>query len=151
MTYICNLCGHIKYEDEFEYVTEPHGERHLDFTCHCCGHGNYIKAEKCKVCGEFFDGSENSELCEVCDDCLEKHYTIEEALKYAEEGYTTSVEINSFIASALTEKQINEILTKYVEEHFTDHCKEIKDYCNDDKSAFCDFVIEREMKTYELL
>ena len=142
--YICNICGHTQEELETKRVYDDNLlGGYMDETviyCSCCSHGELVEATECPVCGELFD---NTELHGVCECCLEKYETVGDALEYGE-GCLDKVHINGFIAYALDEKKINEILTKYVEEHFTDHCKEVKDYCSDDKSAFCDFVIERE-------
>jgi hypothetical protein len=140
MMLICNICGHIIDEDDLKYVREDYGEVHVDDTCKCCRKGQYGEAKECKICGELFDSEDN--IGDVCEDCIEKHETVGEALKYGEDCLD-KVNINGFIAYALDEKKINEILTKYVEEHFTDHCKEVKDYCNDDKSAFSDYLEDK--------
>jgi hypothetical protein len=43
----------------------------------------------------------------------------------------------------LSKEQIGEILTKWVEENFTDHSKPIIEYCENDKGAFSENVKER--------
>lgn len=134
---VCTHCGALKEEEALRYVTESHGERHLDYTCSCGG--TFVEATKCEVCGEWFD---NRELDGVCEVCLEEHETTGDALAIGAEN-TTSVEINGFIAYALDPVVINEILTKWVEENITDHSRVVVDYCEDDKPWFADYVKEK--------
>lgn len=135
---VCNKCGALKYESELGYVTESHGERHLDYSCKCGG--EYIEATECKVCGSRFD---NTNLYGVCECCLEEHETVGTALEIGDNNREL-IAINSFISSVLTEDEINAILEKYVEEHFTDHCRKVVDYLEDDKSFFSEWIKSKE-------
>ena len=132
--YVCNKCGTLKSEEEMNYVRESHGERHLDMNCNCGG--EFIPATKCSVCGEWFD---NTELHGVCEFCLEEYETVGEAIKYGSEN-KVNVSINECLAYLLTENQIERILTKWVEENFTDRSKPIVEYCENDKSAFSEYL-----------
>lgn len=134
---VCNHCGKLKREEELKYVTEPHGERHLDYICSCGG--EFVEATKCDICGKWFDANELDGVCEVC---LEEYETTGDALAIGAKN-TTSVEINGFIAYALDPVVINEILTKWVEENITDHSRVVVDYCEDDKPWFADYVKEK--------
>jgi hypothetical protein len=137
---ICNHCGHRAeslnsgriYNDNLlgGYIDQK------DTTCPCCKKGDMILATQCSFCGSWFD---NTELHGVCEMCLEEHETVGEALEFGE-CRTEKVEINGFIANVLSTEKINEILTKYVEENFTDHSKPVIDYCEYDKSDFSEYV-----------
>lgn len=134
---VCKICGKVTNENELRYVTEAHGERHLNHTCSCGG--ELTSATKCKVCGEWYD---DSELHGVCEKCLGEYETVGEALAIGEQR-KTQVAVNEFIAFALTEEQIGKILTKWVEENFTDHSKAVVDYCEDDKYWYSEYLAEK--------
>lgn len=143
--YICNNCGHTMetlpwariYGDNLleGYMDER------DESCPCCKRGDMIEAVECKVCGEYFD---NSSLYGVCKDCLAEHQTVGDALKFGDSD-KIDIPINNFIASVLDFEKINSILEKYVEEHFTDHCDEVKTYLKKYEWEFSEFV-EKEKK-----
>lgn len=134
---ICNRCEKLKREEDLEYVTEMHGERHLDYTCSCGG--EYDEATKCKLCGEWFN---NDFLHGICEYCMEEEETVGNALAIGEYS-TVKREINGFVADVLTDEQINKILIKWVEENFTDHSKPVWSYLESDKGAFCEYLEEK--------
>jgi hypothetical protein len=134
---VCNKCGTLVEHFDLPYVTEMHGERHRKTACKCGG--NFIEATKCKACGGWFD---NTELHGVCEECLAECETVGSALEIGDSN-RTMVAINGFIADILDEDMINAILTKWVEENYTDHSRPVVDYCEYDKSYFSDFVAEK--------
>lgn len=136
--YVCNKCGTLKSEEEMNYVRESHGERHLDMNCNCGG--EFIPATKCSVCGEWFD---NTELHGVCEVCLDEEETVGTALSIGEYSTEKVDGINGFIADVLSVEQINKILTKWVEENFTDHSKAVVDYLESDKSAYSEYLEDK--------
>lgn len=139
---ICNKCGATIENDELKMTTQCHGHSSLGQayneripeSCRCGG--EFIEATKCAVCGEWFD---NSELEGVCEDCLEEHYTVGTALAIGDAD-RTDVEINSFIARVLNPDRINHILEKWVEENFVDGCRDVRDFLNDNKDYFSEWV-----------
>lgn len=135
---VCTHCGELKREEELKYVTEPHGERHLDYNCRCGG--EFIEATKCRVCCKWFD---NSELDGVCEGCLDEYETVGMALEIGAENLESVDGINGFVASCLSVEQINKILVKWVEENFTDHSKAVVEYLEDDKGYFSDYLAEK--------
>lgn len=132
--YVCNRCG--AKREELRVVVEPHGEVHADHICKCGG--DFVEAERCKVCGEWFD---NTDLFGVCECCIEEYETVGDALEYGAQK-EVDIPINECIANLLSKEQIGKILTKWVEENFTDHSKPIIEYCENDKGAFSDYVKE---------
>lgn len=140
---ICNKCGAIIENDELKMTTQCHGysslgqayNERIPESCRCGG--EFIEATKCEVCGEWFD---DTEICGVCNDCLEENYTVEMALKIGDDN-RRNVEVNSFISNILGSDKINAILEKYIEEHYTDGCREVKDFLNRDKSCFAEWVV----------
>ena len=137
---VCYKCGRLRESSELGYAIESHGERHLDTDCSCGG--EFIPATQCKVCGKWFDDTDLNGVCEVC---LEEYETVGVALEIGDAN-REDVEINSFIASILNPDRINHILEKYVEEHYTDHCREVIDYLEYDKSAYSEWIISKEGK-----
>lgn len=134
---VCTHCGATKRTEELKFVYEPHGEKHLNYNCRCGG--EFIKATECKVCGKWFD---NTELHGVCEGCLEEYETVETAIAIG--SYSTEKrEINGFFADILTTEMINDILGKYVEEHYTDHSKAVVDYLEADKSAYSEYLEDK--------
>ena len=143
--YICWKCGEL-FED---LKTERrYGDNYLggfiDETIDTCPHCkvDLVEATKCPVCGRWFD---NTELDGVCAHCLEDYETVGTALEIGDKN-RIDVKVNSFVAYALSDDQINHILEKWVEENFTDHCKTVIEYCRDDNAYFSDFVKEKELE-----
>jgi hypothetical protein len=133
---VCNHCGKIIEESELGYGYEPHGERTPD--CCSCG-GDFIEATQCKICGEWFDGSD---LHGVCEACLEENETVGEALEYGKER-TEDVRINGFVANVLSVEHINKILEKWVEENFIDHGTPTRRYLENDVSEYSEYLIDK--------
>ena len=135
---VCNKCGKIRESRELGYAIESHGERHLDTNCSCGG--DFIPATRCSLCGKWFDGTDLHGVCEVC---LDDNETVGTALAIGSVN-TEQVKINGFIATVLSQGQIDKILTKWVEENFTDHSKPVVDYLEDDKSYFSEYLENME-------
>ena len=135
---VCNKCGTLVEDNELGYVTEAHGERHLDTNCKCGG--EFIPATQCKICGKWFD---NTELHGICEVCLGEEETVGNALEIGSYSTEKVDGINGFVADVLSVEQINKILTKWVEENFTDHSKAVVDYLESDMSAFADFLEDK--------
>lgn len=139
---ICNNCGRLIEDDELHYTTECHGYTSLgeamreviDTPCSCGG--DFIKATKCAICGEWFN---NEEIHGVCDSCISGHETVDEALAIGAEN-VVAVDINEFVTKVLTAEEINEILAKAVKEKVADHSHEVEKYCEDDLSYFAEFI-----------
>lgn len=142
---ICNCCGNLIEDYELKKTYQCHGytslgqplEEEIDECCSCGG--EYVRASKCKICGEWFD---NEDLYGICEGCLEEYETVGTALEIGEND-TTSVEINGFVASVLSAEQINKILAKWVEENFTDHSRDVVKYCEEDKAYFSDYLADK--------
>lgn len=130
---ICTVCGEVF--DEFE-AKRSEGRT----ICPYCGYDIIHEATKCEICGEYFYAETDS--IEVCNVCLKDECSVGTALEYGADR-VESVAINGAIYSLLSEEEINAILTKYVEEHFTDKSKEIIRYCEEDKQDFADWLVER--------
>lgn len=117
MRYECHNCG--RRFEEPDFVTERHGLEVPPYekmaVCPYC-HGYFEEMYQCKICGEWFiDGELTSG---VCDDCIYQHDTdIELLYKFGNEEETKeAVKLNGFIASVLTEDEINEILFNQIKE-----------------------------------
>ena len=144
--YICERCGNVIEDDEFPTEVQCHGYTSLgdsfDETidgCCSCG-GEYVEAYQCKVCGEWFA---EDDLCyDVCDDCVKENETVAEALSIGEE-YTEQVDINGFVAKVLSVEQINNILSRWVEENFVDRSKDVVEYCGESRDGFCDWLADK--------
>lgn len=135
---VCNKCGKIRESRELGYAVESHGERHLDTNCSCGG--EFVPATRCSLCGKWFDGTDLHGVCEVC---LDDNETVGTALAIGSVN-TEQVKINGFIATVLSQGQIDKILTKWVEENFTDHSRPVIDYLEDDKSYFSEYLENME-------
>ena len=117
MRYQCHECD--RQFEEPDIITETHGM--TDGSCEKIGvcpycKGYYEPMYQCKICGEWFTDDELTSG--VCDDCIYQHDTDIELLYRLgnEEDAKETVTINGFIASVLTEEQINEILFKRIKE-----------------------------------
>ena len=133
---VCARCGTVIEDSELQYDYEDYGEE-VALPCRCGG--DFVEATQCSICGEWFD---NDGLHGVCECCFEEYETVGEALAMGEEN-TEDVDINGFIATVLTKEQINNILTKWVEENFTDHSSAVIKYCENDKSYYSDWLAEK--------
>ena len=134
---VCNKCGKIVDESELGYVTEPHGERHLNTVCRCGG--DFIPATQCSICGKWFD---NTELHGVCEGCLSDYETVETAIEIGEKNLEKR-EINGFFANILTTEMINFIIAKWVTENYVDHSKAVVEYLEDDVAYFSGFLEDK--------
>ena len=123
---VCRVCGRVNHED---YLTCPR-----------CHSDDFREATECKICGELFFDEDN---LDVCENCIDDYCNVGTALKYGE-SCTEDVEINGAIRALLTEEEINNILTKYVEEHFTDDSKDVAEFCTEDKQNFAEWLVERQ-------
>lgn len=135
--YICDKCGEIRDDFDLRSYREAHGEEITDYSCGCGG--ELVEAKQCPICGEWFIAGE---IGAVCDTCMKENETVGEALDMGERDKKSVDGINGFISEVLTVEQINKILTKWVEENFTDHSKAVVDYCETDKQYFCDYLAE---------
>lgn len=139
---VCNKCGYAVEDSELSVRYEHHGHTSLgnsfteavDERCSCGG--EFVEATKCAVCGEWFD---NDGLYGVCENCIEEHETVGDALAFGEND-PVSVAINGFVADVLSPEHINKILTKWVEENVIDHSKEVCKYINRDKALFSEHI-----------
>lgn len=131
---VCDRCGRLIEDDELRFDVEDYGGKSA-VPCSCGG--TFIEAEQCSVCGEWFD---NTDLHGVCEGCLGEYETVGEALAIGAENTTSVDGINGAVAHLLSVEQINNILTKWVEENFTDRSKPIVEYCEDDKIYFSEWL-----------
>lgn len=113
MRYECHRCE--KRFEEPDFVTEKHGLDTPPYekvaVCPYC-HGYFEEMYQCEICGEWFTDGELTSG--VCDECIYQHDTdIELLYKLGnEEDVKETVTLNGFVASVLTEEQINEILMR---------------------------------------
>ena len=113
LKYKCDHC--VREFEEPDIITETHGM--TDGSCEKIGVCPYCKGyfeemHKCEICGEWY--TEDELTSGVCDECIYQHDTDIELLYRLgnEEDAKETVTINGFIASVLTEEQINEILMR---------------------------------------
>ena len=140
---VCNFCGAIKNEEDLKTYTQIHDytdlqpikETRIDSSCEC-GKGEYVPAQKCKLCGVWFYDEDRVGICEGCIDNAE---TFENAVKFGSEN-TEKVDINGLFVHLFSEQEINDIIERYAEQHFTDECREIARYCEEDLPCFVDFL-----------
>lgn len=136
---ICTKC-----KETFEEINLPQKLRYDEFGntylvddyCPSCGKGILVEAELCPVCGQPFE-SDNFEG--VCNDCLEEHETLEVALKIGDVN-REPVEINGFIATALSADRICHILEEAVKGMIKDRDDAVIEYLRDDLPYFTEWV-----------
>ena len=143
--FVCNRCGETK--PFLEIVKQNHGVTSLGDQINetievdrCSCGGTFVNAKECAICGKWFDDTEINGVCEVCVEACE---TVGEALAIGAENTESVDGINGFVASVLSVEQINKILTKWVEENFTDHSKDVVKYCEEDKMYFADWISDK--------
>ena len=143
--YICEICGRL-YEGDFGTHYEHHGhssyydeEVENDLVCGTCG-GEYKEATKCAVCGEWFYDEES---LGVCDECLDKEKTFDNACALWEDDFNY-VPIKSVISGVFTAEKINEILFDYLCANKEKYGEEITAYINENIEVLVDIVKERK-------
>jgi hypothetical protein len=143
--WICEHCGRL-YDGDFGTHYECHGHSDYyaekvdnDAVCGTCG-GNYVEATECKICGQWFN---NEGWCGVCEDCLDKEMTAENAFEVGEHDYDR-VEINGALRWVFDEKKINEILFDYLKANREQYAKDISEYLNEDVSVLAELLVERK-------
>ena len=136
--YICERCGKIHEEvptiqEDFGYdvgVGYLSAKQTLGDYCDCGG--NIVEGTECEECGEVFE--KNGEQT-ICDKCLEKYKTFDNAIKIGA-NYPVKVAINQFLLECFTASEIEEILERELREakklgkSFT---KEVEDYLGDNE------------------
>lgn len=144
---ICSECmgktDRLRTEKSWHLELDPPSVEEIQIeVCPCCGARDTLsEAVECSFCGGEFLDIDN--FGNICDECLEKYETVGEALAIGAENTLEVKGINGFAASVLSVEQINKILIKWVEENFVDHSKAVKEYCEDDKTYFVDWIEER--------
>ncbi len=145
--FICQKCGRMLEDYEIGTEHQRHGYTSLGapidepMTSNCSCGGEYVKATKCLVCGEWFLPDTFSTQ-KVCDDCLENEKTVNNALEIGHENQE-EVHINGFVKSVLTPEKINEILEKWVSENFVDGSFDVVKYCDEDKYYYEYWIEEK--------
>ena len=143
--YKCDHCG--REFDEPDIITETHGLDSPPYeeigVCPYCK-GWFEEMHKCKICGEHYTDDELTSG--VCDECIYEHDTDHELCYRLGEKSTESVSINSFLASAFTEEQINEILYHRLKEISRITNISCYDFIESDKSWFAERLIEEKQK-----
>lgn len=116
--YICESCGKIHkelptYEEDFGYdvgVGYLSAKQTLVDYCDCGG--NIVEGTECEECGEVFE--KNGEQT-ICDKCLEKYKTFDNAIKIGA-NYPVKVAVNQFLLECFSISQIEEILARELAE-----------------------------------
>lgn len=115
MSYRCLDCGYSFEDGEQSFWTESRGEfwgvscSENMGGCPRCG-GGYEETKKCEICeNDFFD---DQLTFGVCDDCVNKYNNDIEMCYKIGEKELDPVEINCFLASIFSRKQIEGILMR---------------------------------------
>lgn len=152
MYYKCENCEHI-----FEEGEEARGSSFLAFygdekvlvdyiACPCCGSDNIVKATKCQKCGKILIEDETKEgYCEKCAKEIVSRYKYDISTCYnvaKKSNETQSVDINLFLATMFTEKQINEILYRELATASAFSPIDCTPFTEDDEDWFFEKVLE---------
>lgn len=145
MRYQCHECD--RRFEEPDFITETHGLDTPPYekiaVCPYCK-GYFEEMHECKICGEYF--TEDELTSGVCDDCIYEHDTDIELLYRLgnEEDAKETVKLNGFIASVLTEEQINEIVIRELRiiNRFNPSCVNGTEFIGSDKSWFAEKLLE---------
>ena len=137
---VCTNCGKFNDESDFpqKLFCDEFGVMHLSDSDYCpsCKWGDLVEAKSCPICGKYYD---DTELDGVCDDCLKENETVEVALQIGDCN-RESVEINGFVAAALTADQICHILEEAARKIFKDRDDAVVEYLRDDLPYFTEWV-----------
>lgn len=130
--FICTECGRI-YE-ELRCSRESYGAVTPD---ECVCGGDIVEAKECEACGEYIPEDASMSVCKWC---IEEEMTVATAIKMGRHG-KSEVKINGFFATVLTEQDIDEILEAFVEQHFLDKSKPVREYILEDPDYLEDWII----------
>jgi hypothetical protein len=114
MSFICIDCGKLFEDGQQARWSESRGEfwgipcRETVTGCPSCK-GSYVEAKFCRICGSVH-ADEDELRGGVCEDCIDKYRYNAEVLYKVGKNDTERVEINSFLATIFTPKEINDIL-----------------------------------------
>ena len=132
MMLMCRKCGRT-----FDAVVV---DEHMELDC-VCG-GSVAEMNVCSVCGELFLPPEDEGWRAVCDGCFDRYAeNVEFCIKQGEKA-KENVAVNGFVASVMTEAEINEVLLAHIRQR-----KDIsgEDFAEEDRCWF-DEMIEKEVK-----
>jgi hypothetical protein len=102
-----------------------------------------VKAQFCEICGDWFEPIEpTGDLANCCECCYDERISVENAIECASESWT-KINLNSFIAEALTVKEIEDILAAHILTHKSDFVRKAKDYCFKYSEDFKLFLAEK--------
>lgn len=143
--YICNRCGHLTENLDVclegrGYAGSFVGFEEVDAPCSCGG--DFVEADKCPVCGEWYEKGDTDEYC--CPDCIDDNCTVEKAIAYAKDCEDiTSDGVYRFFVEALGGEAINKILEEYVLANpaSISHLA-VSKYCKWDTAAFGGFLAD---------
>lgn len=133
----CLECSHLFEVGEEKAIRETHGftdgTGEIFKVCPVCG-GDFEEAVRCSICGEYH--FEDDLQGGVCADCL-TDVTLDDCLAVNGDK-KTEININSVLAYAFTESQIEEILMRELRQ--ADKIKPVSclDYINEDITWFAE-------------
>ena len=135
--FICNKCGEVVKETEMDIIrgTSPEEEE-----CGCGGW--FVEAERCALCGEFFDKEILENGC--CSGCIEEEVGLDGAFDFGDED-KQNIQINGFINWFLG-KDLEKVLWSYLmaDESIREELnKAARQYCTDDTYSFAGFLRRR--------
>ena len=143
--YKCTKCGEVFTEYTADWET------HDEMACPSCYSTDYEEARQCKKCGDWFTEDEGESY--LCGDCLDFYKTTyrHNPKKICEltSGLDETVEINTFLLSQFSKKEIEQLLLK---ELIVASAISVQDYITfieDDEQRFSEWVeevIENEQK-----
>ena len=144
--FICEECGEVfseyevnRWEDEIgEYCGVPYTEKMSG--CPNCK-GTYVEAKKCEKCGTWI----REDSWDFCEECLNEYQNKENCLDIGAEN-KDKVKINEFLASAFSEKEIEDILLEHLEKDEEKMASAIRDYCEYDMFYFVEWVKKKWKK-----
>ena len=147
MAYRCLDCGHIFEEGEQARWNESRSEfwgvacSENMSGCPLCK-GEYEETVRCAVCrAEHLEDELNGGVCDECIDEYRKNFNACYELSI---GETTTIEINSLLASLFDVSDIEQILKEYIRDRWQD--VDCSPFIDEDKSWFGEKIAEEVKK-----
>lgn len=139
--YICDECGDVKYESEFETFDNSDcggSSTEIELNCRCGGYfEEVIKPNNCEYCGEY-------SINKICPDCLEEQATLDNAYKLGAVS-RENIEINYYLLREFSQSQIESILYNNLKAaEKLGLSLNFKEYCLEDKYQFEEFLISEK-------
>lgn len=140
MVYVCERCGDVTDDPNVDTDYEYYGGRCYTESwlgeCHCGG--ELAEAKECPECGKYHAGE-----YDVCDECLDKHKTLDSAKKFSDTYDDADVRVPDYLNEILGKDVIRDLAYEELHNNPQRYENKIKAYFDANKEDFAEWLKER--------